>query len=109
MDELGFTESTPRSVTLIDEFKIRKQVAGIEASAQPPLRKVRLMLRLSRHIRDAARTLAGHSRRSFRDGDVLRGARMHEATQRLIETQAEVRAHAQVVLAEERQRDVTVL
>lgn len=86
---------------MIDEFKIRKQVAGIEASTQPPLRKARLILRLARSIRTAAKTLGRHSQRSFRDGDVLRAARMHEATQRLIEAHAEVRAHAGAALAEE--------
>lgn len=85
---------------MIDEFKIRKQVAGIEASPQPPLRKARHILRLARQIRSAAKKLAFLSQRSFREGDSLRGARMREATQRLIETHAEVRAQAGAALAE---------
>jgi len=85
---------------LIDEFKIRAQVAGIEASPQPPIRKARLILRLARRIRSAATSLAALSQRSFRDGDALRGARMREATQRLIATHEEVRAHAGAALAE---------
>jgi hypothetical protein len=83
---------------LIDEFKIQKQVAGIEASTQPPLRKARLMLRLARSLRSAARTLAFQGQRSFREGDPLRGARMREGADRLIETHALVRAQAKTVL-----------
>lgn len=85
---------------LIDEFKIRAQVAGIEASPKPPMQKVRLILRLARRIRAAARSLGALSQRSFRDGDTLRAARMREGAQRLIDTHAEVRAQAGVVLAE---------
>jgi len=90
---------------LIDEFKIRAQVAGIEASPQPPIRKARLILRLARRIRSAAASLAALSQRSFRDGDTLRGARMREATQRLIATHEEVRAHAGAALAEGRPQE----
>ena len=93
------------TVTLIDEFKIRKQVAGIEASTQPPLRKARLILRLARSLRTAAKSLGKHSQRSFRDGDLLRAARMHEATERLIEAHAEVRAHAGAALVEDHPPD----
>ena len=85
---------------MIDEFKIQKQVAGIEASAQPPLRKARLILRLARRIRSAARNLALQGQRSFRDGDPMRGARMHEGAERLIETHAQVRAHAKEALSD---------
>lgn len=86
---------------MIDEFKIRKQVAGIEASDKPPLRKARLILRLARRIRAAARTLAFQGQRSFREGDALRGARMREGADRLIETHAQVRAHAKEALSED--------
>lgn len=85
---------------MIDEFKIQKQVAGIAASPEPPLRKARLILRLARRVRDAARALGGHSHRSFQDGDTLRAARMREAGDRLIETHAEIRAKAGAALAE---------
>ena len=85
---------------MIDEFKIRKQVAGIAASSEPPLRKARLILRLARRVRAAAHALGGHSRRSFQAGDTLRAARMREATDRLIDTHAEIRAHAGTALAE---------
>ncbi len=87
---------------MIDEFKIRKQVAGIAASPEPPLRKARLILRLARRVRAAAHALGGHSRQSFREGDTLRAARMREATERLIDTHAEIRAHAGAALAESR-------
>ncbi|RYG25629.1 hypothetical protein EON82_06450 [bacterium] len=85
---------------LIEEFKIRAQVAGIEASTEPPMRKARLILRLARRIRAAAKTLGALSVRSFREGDALRGARMREATDRLIDTHAELRAHADKALHE---------
>lgn len=85
---------------MIDEFKIQKQVAGIEASAQPPLRKARLILRLARSIRSAATNLSRLSQRSFREGDALRAARMREAGDRLIEVHAEVRAHAGAALTD---------
>lgn len=85
---------------LIDEFKIQKQVAGIEASGQPPIRKARLILRLARRIRAAAQSLGALSQRSFRDGDSLRAARMREGAERLIDTHAQVRSHAAAALAE---------
>ncbi len=83
---------------MIDEFKIQKQVAGIEASAEPPLRKARLILRLARGIRKAAENLTHLGQRAFSEGDALRAARMREAGDRLIETHAEVRAHAGAAL-----------
>lgn len=88
---------------MIDEFKIQKQVAGIEASAQPPLRKARLILQLARNIRTAARSLGALSQRSFQSGDSLRAARMREGAERLHETHAEVRRHAKAALSEERE------
>jgi hypothetical protein len=93
---------------LIEEFKIRAQVAGIEASTQPPIRKARLILQIARRIRSAAKTLGALSQRSFRVGDALRGARMREATERLIDTHAELRAHADAVLHEESRETATV-
>ena len=86
---------------LIEEFKIRAKVAGIEASTQPPIRKARLILQLARRVRSAAKTLGALSQRSFREGDALRGARMREATDRLIDTHSELRAHADAALHEE--------
>ena len=93
---------------LIEEFKIRAKVAGIEASTQPPIRKARLILRLARRVRSAAKTLGALSQRSFREGDALRGARMREATDRLIETHSELRAHADAALHEEGRETATV-
>lgn len=79
---------------MIDEFKIRSQVAGIEASPKPPMQKARLILRLARRIRAAARSLGALSHRSFREGDTLRAARMREGAERLIDAHVEVRAKA---------------
>ncbi len=83
---------------MIDEFKIRSQVAGIEASPKPPMQKARLILRLARRIRAAARSLGALSHRSFREGDTLRAARMREGAERLIDTHVKVRAKAGEVL-----------
>lgn len=94
---------------LIDEFKIRSQVEGIAASPKPPMQKARLILRLARRIRGAAKSLVVLSQRSFREGDSLRAARMREGAERLIDTHAEVRAHAGAALAEERKAKATVL
>ena len=88
---------------MIDEFKIQKQVAGIEASGQPPIRKARLILRLARRIRAAARSLGAHSLASFREGDALRAARMREGADRLNDAHAEVRSHAAAALGSKRE------
>jgi hypothetical protein len=88
---------------LIEEFKIRSQIADIEAAAAPPMRKARLILRMARSLRAAAGRLAHLSRRSFREGDPLRGARMREATQRLLQAHAELRDRAGAALADRRE------
>ena len=84
---------------MIDEFKIQKQVAGIEASTETPIRKARLILRLARGMRKAATSLGSLSQRAFRDGDALRAARMKEAGDRLAEAHQEVREKAGAALS----------
>ena len=43
---------------MITEFEVRQTVASIETSTEPPIRKVRLLMRLNRRLKKASRQLS---------------------------------------------------
>ena len=83
---------------MIDEFRIRSQVAAIEAAPRSPREKAKMIFRLARRLRTAALCLAVLGQRSFAEGDALRGARLTEAKDRLVQARADVRGRVREIL-----------
>lgn len=79
---------------MLSEFNVRAEVSHIEALDVSPLQKARMLLKVAKRVKAAARRLAMLSQHHYRIEDPLCGARFREAAQRLVDMHAEVRTRA---------------
>ncbi|RYG47302.1 hypothetical protein EON79_07735 [bacterium] len=83
---------------MTNEIYIRAAVQRIEDSDATPMRKVRMLLKVARDVRPAARRLASIGEQQYRSGDRLGGARFVEASRRLERLRLDLRSKASDLL-----------
>lgn len=84
---------------MFSEFNVNAEVSRVEALDVNPVRKARMLLRIARRAKSAARRLVMLSQHHFRIGDPLCGARFREAAQRLCGVHEDVRRRAGAALS----------
>ncbi len=62
---------------MITEFEVRQTVASIETSSEPPIRKVRLLMRLKRRLKLAGRQLSEAASQAKHSDDRTAAASLH--------------------------------